>query len=250
VGSATYEELLEVAAIDAAVVGLVLTGSRGRVGAPLHDGSDWDVRLVVRDDALATARARYGTPHGSPVETVVFDLTTFETLALPGGDDTWDRYSYVGVEAVIDKLDGGIGRMLERKARLTDEEARAIAAYELDGYINAMYRSRKNEGSGLPIEAHLDAVESLSPLLTFLFAVHGRVRPFNKWLDWELAREPLDGEPWTQATLLDRLERLASAGTVADQAAMFRDVEVLARDRGHGDEVDSWEPDVAWFRSG
>ena len=113
-----------------------------------------------------------------------------------------------------------------------------------------MYRSRKNERSGLRIEAHLDAVESVGPLLTFLFAVQGRVRPFNKWLDWELAREPLDGERWARGTLLDRLERLASAGAVADQAAMFRDVEVLARDRGHGDVVDSWEPDVAWFRSG
>ena len=147
-GSATYEELLEVAAIDAAVVGLVLTGSRGRAGAPLHDGTDWDVRLVVRDDALAPARARYATPHGSAVETVAFDLTTFETLGLPGGRDEWDRYSYVGVEAAIDKLDGGIARLLERKARLTDDEARSVAEYALDGYVNSMYRSRKTNGPG------------------------------------------------------------------------------------------------------
>jgi hypothetical protein len=242
--------LLEVAAIDAAVVGLVLTGSRGRVGAPLHDGSDWDVRLVVRDDALAAARARYATPHGSAVETVVFDLTTFETLGLPGGRDEWDRYSYVGVVAAIDKLDGGIGRLLERKARLTDDEARSVAAYALDGYVNSMYRSRKNERSGLQAEAHLDAVESVGPLLTFLFAVHGRVRPFNKWLAWELDREPLDGEPWARSTLFDRLQRLVAVGIVADQAALFRDVEVLARERGHGSVIDSWEPDVAWLRSG
>ena len=62
----TYEELVEIARADDTVVGLVLTGSRGR-GYAVTEGADWDVRLVVRDAVAGDCQERYATRHGSRV---------------------------------------------------------------------------------------------------------------------------------------------------------------------------------------
>ena len=75
-----------------------------------------------------------------------------------------------------------------------------------------------------------------------MFAVHGRLRPFNKWLAWELEKHPLT---WSD---LPRLERIARTGDLAEQQALFRDAESLAREHNLGSVIDSWEPDVSWLR--
>jgi hypothetical protein len=98
------------------------------------------------------------------------------------------------------------------------------------------------------VEAHLDAVESLSPLLDALFAFQGRVRPFNKSLRWELEGSPLPGDVWSADRLLPRLQAIAATSGAREQQSLFRDVEHLARDHGFGAIVDGWEPDLAWLR--
>jgi hypothetical protein len=96
-------------------------------------------------------------------------------------------------------------------------------------------------------EARLDASESIPPLLDFLFATHVRVRPFNRFLRWELERCPFPDPAFSVDTLFERLAAIGS-GDIAGQQRTFRDVEVLARMHGHGDVIDGWEPDVAWLR--
>ncbi len=240
-----YAELVERARADDDVLGLILTGSRGRSFRVRHD-SDHDVRLVLRDDAHDT----YSTPHGSPVEVAVSTRTEFERACLPGSKSEWDRYSYVRCKLVLDKLDGEIARLVDAKARLSEGEARALASTALDDYVNSYYRSARNYQNDLPFEARLDAAESVGPLLTTLFALRGRVRPFNKFLGWELQLEPLGGETWTVEALFPRLQRIVGPGDLDEQQALFRDVEQLARAEGHGDVIDGWEPDVAWLRGG
>jgi hypothetical protein len=81
-----------------------------------------------------------------------------------------------------------------------------------------------------------------------LFALDGRVRPYNKYLQWELERFPLPGEAWSAERLLPTLERIVAGGDVDTQRRLFRDVERLARERGLGHVIDGWEPDVAFLR--
>jgi hypothetical protein len=71
-----YNRVFTAARDNPAVVGLILTGSRGR-NAFLRPDSDWDVRLIVRDEAFADQADRLGTPHGSPVEVAVMSLRAF-----------------------------------------------------------------------------------------------------------------------------------------------------------------------------
>lgn len=237
-----YAELVERARADGDVHGLILTGSRGR-GFRVRPDSDWDVRLVLRDGASDT----YSTPHGSPVEVFVLRRSAFERTGLPGSGSEWDRYSYVRCELVLDR-DGEIAGLLEAKARLGEEEARELARAALDDYVNSYYRAARNSANELTLEARLDAAESVPPLLTTLFALERRVRPFNKFLGWELDLEPLPGDAWRVDVLLPRLQRILGSGDPDTQQALFRDVEVLAREHGLGEVIDGWEPDVAWLR--
>jgi hypothetical protein len=177
------------------------------------------------------------------VEIVAMTPESFETYALPGTRDAWNRPAFLYATVEIDRLDGGIARVVDRKRRLAPDEAKAIAADSLDGYINALFRSLRNIEAGREIEGRLDAAETIPPLLTTAFALEGRVRPFNKWLRHDLEREPLAIEG-----LLDRVDRIRRDADPGDQRELFRDVERLARSGGHGAVVDSWEPNLAWLR--
>ena len=186
---------------------------------------------------------RWRFVYASPVEMVAMTIEEFESYALPGARDGWNRPAFLLARVEIDRLDGAIGRIVERKRRLTPDEARRIAGESLDDYMNTLLRSLKNLEAGRDLEGRLDAIESLSPLLTTAFALDGRVRPFNKWLRHDLGREPL-----TMDGLLERVERIVQHPGPDEQRAMFRDVERHARARGHGSGVDDWEPNVPWLR--
>jgi len=221
---------------DDNVVGAILVGPRA-VGRLLTPTSDHDVYIVLREPGQ-----RYRFVHGDPIEEIPLTIEEFARRGLPGSGSEWDRPAFLNARVDIDKLDGEIRRLVHAKARLSDQEARSFAAAALDDYVNSMFRSLKNHEAGRTIAGRLDAAESIPALLTALFAFEGRVRPFNKWLLRELARSPL-----TIRDLPERLEALLE-GEPAVQRGMFGIVEGLARERGHGDVIDGWEPDVVWLR--
>jgi predicted nucleotidyltransferase len=242
-----FAELVEVARHDDGVVGLVLTGSRGS-GFAVTDASDWDVRLVVRDEVRDEYRERFGTPHGSAVEVFVLTFDALAAVGEIGSPTAWDRPSYVDAQVVVDTPDGRVAALVDTMRTLSPVAAHALAAERLDDYVNSYHRSAKSHRLGHEVEAHLDAVESVPPLLETLFALHGRVRPFNKLLRYELDRQPFDGEAWAADALLPRLRRILATGDLAEQQRLFRDVEALGRAHGLGDVIDGWEPDVERLR--
>ena len=240
-----YDALLEVAEGENGVLGLFLGGSRGK-GALVRPESDYDVYLIARDPD--EYRKRFRTRHGDPVEVFVFGLDELREYAAVGTETEAYRYTFAHVEPVVDKTGGELARILQEKGRLPAEAARGMAADSLDAYINLYYRSAKNARAGAALASRLDAAESVPPLLTALFALDERVRPYNKYLEWELERFPLPGEAWTAARVLPQLERIVATGELEAQQRLFRAVERLARDRGPADAVDAWEPDVGFLR--
>ena len=219
------DALLRDAARDENVIGVVVFGSRAR-GAYVDDHSDWDVYIVVREH-----RGDRPFRRGELIETVEL---TLEELRDPEGQ----RYHLAWLEPQLDKT----GEVTQALLELTNVDP-ASAAQPLDAYINSYYRSAKNARAGLELASLLDAQESVGWYLEFVFTVHGRLRPYNKWLEWELREHPLPVE-----VDLDRLERIARTGALEDQQALFRETEALARAQGHGATIDGWEPDVAWLR--
>jgi len=219
------DELLAKAQEDENVIGVVVHGSRGR-GLHLHEGSDWDVVVVVRErTGLYDSAERGGELEASEV-TSLADLPR------------WMLPAFTWTTPALDKTGAVAGELAE----VTKVDP-ATAAEPLDDYVNSYYRSAKNARVGLGLAALLDAQESVPHYLDFVFAVHGRVRPYNKWLEWELHEHPLPVD-----VELDRLERIARTGNLDDQLTLFRETEALARELGHAATIDAWEPDVAFLR--
>jgi predicted nucleotidyltransferase len=227
---AEFSALVDELTADDDVIGLILAGSRGR-GMYVREESDWDLYVVLRDGAsLDEYAARYLSQHGDRIEVLLRSRRGLE------GEPAWNRYTFCHVEPLLDRSDGWLDETL--RALTTVDPA--TAGEPLDGYVNLYYRSLKGTDEA---GRRLDAAESVSWFLEFVFAVHGRVRPFNKWLRWELEHHPLSG--WND---LARLERVVRSGDPADQHALFRDAEALARKRGLGAVIDGWEPDVGRLR--
>jgi hypothetical protein len=244
VAETQFAALLNHAHNDPNIVGLLLAGSRG-MGALVTPESDYDAYVILRDaDLLEEYGERFSSAHGDPVEYVLFGLESFRAHALPGTATRWNAYTFAHIDPLIDKLGGEIARIAATKALRGPEEDREF----LDGYINQYYRSKKNLTAGRRLEGRLDAAESIPWFLDFLFAANGRVRPFNKWLSWELQHHPL-AEPWAQSNLLPRIEEIVSTGSLSGQRSLFRDAEVLARMRNLGDVIDSWGPTVRFLRA-
>jgi hypothetical protein len=240
-----FARLLGAASDDERVVGLVLGGSRGKDSEYVTPHSDFDAYVIVANEP---ARDKFvdlfPTRHGDPIEVIVATLDLFRSYALPGSASERNAYTFAHVTPVIDRLDGEIARLTLLKGQRDPDSS---APEFLDGYINLYYRARKSYRDGLLAEARLDAAESVPLFLDFLFAAFGRVRPYNKWLPWELRKHPLS-EPWSEDRVLRAAEEILSSADVATQRRLFVDTERLARSRGWGGVIDGWEPDVQWLR--
>jgi predicted nucleotidyltransferase len=241
-----YAELRALAKRDPDVIGLFLGGSRGKGIAT--ENSDYDVYLIVRRN-VGEYRRTFPLRHGDDPEIIVFSLAELRRHAAIGSESEWNRYNFAHVTVEFDKTGGEIQELVDEKGSLPAEAARTIAAEALDGYINQCYRSAKNVRDGNELAGRLDAAESVPWFLTALFALHERVRPFNKYLRWELEQHPLPGDEWSAARLLPMLEAVV-AGDLGAQRSLFRALEKLARERGHGEVIDGWGDDIAWLRDG
>ncbi|CAM5452427.1 hypothetical protein SGLAM104S_10618 [Streptomyces glaucescens] len=162
---------------------------------------------------------------------------------------------------MLDRLDGSIARILADKARLGADEAFQNAGGWLDAYANSLYRSVKNHRDGQDLAARLDAADSIrfdrtrrSPRRRGQHPVPDRAalrlrpasRPYNKYLEWELARHPLPG--WDTDGLLRAVDRVSATGDVSLQRYLFTRVEAAAREAGHGEVLDAWGEDLDLMR--
>jgi len=228
-----YEELLESARGRDEVVGMYVFGSRGR-GFMVDERSDWDVCVVLADAAARDEFAReFPSGHGARVEIVTATLDD-----LRGNRSEHWRYAAAHADVVLDKTDGELARVVAEQESLPSGTRDAVVREALDGYINQTYRS-------LRYGTRLDAAEAIPYALRTIFALEDRVRPYNKYLEWELRHHPLEG--WKADELLPLLDRVLT-GDAETQRELFRRIEEAARRDGFGDVVDGWEPDVAWLR--
>ncbi|MER6913578.1 hypothetical protein ABT354_18070 [Streptomyces sp. NPDC000594] len=249
----TYAALLARVTNDPAVVGLVLKGSHAHDGMATEH-ADHDVYVVVAEDTKGTGDTEDTGGAGSgpgaladlhghrSAELDVLVTTVDGFRSLPGYED----YALSRARVVIDRLDGGIAAIVAAKGRRDRHEAATAAADWLDAYANSLYRSLKNTRDGQPLAARLDATDSLGFLLELLFALDRRPRPYNKYLEWELARFPLPG--WETGPLLAAIGRIAGTGDTGAQRSLFARVEAVAREAGLGAVLDAWGEDLALMR--
>ena len=234
---------------DPSIVGLVLSGSAAR-GDMATERSDVDV-YVVRDDDVERE-----TDHSPEIDEIYWSVSDLEDVSPFGSGGWWFRWSFAYAQVLRDDTGGRIARAVRRQAVLDDDEQRSILVDhdQLDGYVNFAYRALKNHRDGRLLEASLDAAEALPWLLHVVFTLAGRVRPYNKYLPWELREHPLAVPEWSAEALPPELELMLDG----DPAAIRRtfvvvDREVRAWDARHGttvcgDTIDSWADELEILR--
>ena len=224
-------------------LGFVVTGSIAR-GTATRD-SDLDVYVVLPDDAPPRPVSR------SPrLDVIPITISALEERPAFGTPGWWQRWSFAWARVERDLTAGRIGEAARRQATLTRGEQRAVLVDNdrLDGYLNLAYRSLKADRAGRQEACRLDGAEALSWLLDTLFALAGRVRPYNGYLAWELANHPVPdfGAKEVQAVVEGHLvgdsnavragfqlvERLAGEWDAAGEANTL--AEIIA---GWGDEL-------------
>lgn len=229
----SFDGLLDVARSRDDVVGVYLFGSRGR-DFMVDERSDWDVCVVLVDREARDAFEReFPYAHGARIEIVCATLDELRHATSEHG-----RYAAAHARIELDTTGGELTRTVVELESLPGGTRDAVVREALDGYVNQVYRS-------LRYGTRLDAVEAIPYALRTIFALENRIRPYNKYLEWELRRHPLDG--WDADDLLPLLDRVLT-GDAAAQRELFNLVEARARRDGFGDVIDGWEPDVDWLR--
>jgi hypothetical protein len=233
VRNCVIDDLLDVARSREEIVGVYFFGSRGR-NYMVDKRSDWDVCVVLAGpEARDSFAAEFPTVHGDQVEVITATLDGLRNIS-----SEHSRYSAAHADVVVDKTGGELTRVLASLELLPHGSRDAIVREALDDYINQTYRS-------LRYGTRLDAVEAIPHALRTIFALEGRVRPYNKYLEWELRHHPL--EDWDADDLLPLLDRIL-VGEPAAQHELFNLIEPVARREDFGDVIDEWEPDLDCLR--
>lgn len=247
-----FRRLVEAAREDPEVVGVAMTGSRGK-GFPTA-ASDYDVMVVLRDGAPVERRRWYEEQGEGEIDCWTFSMAELARhTASWGREFAWnmvwyERYDYADATVLVDKT-GTFGQMLERKGAVPEEVRVPLLRESLDAYVNSFYRSLKCLRNENRLGARLEAADSIGYLLTFVFGLESRHRPFFGYLERELRARPLRSLPLTGEALLAMIEAIVESGDAAPQQAMFEVIDGVAWQNGCGDVLEAWGDDYPWMRS-
>jgi predicted nucleotidyltransferase len=242
-----YTLMLDEAKADNNILGLILAGSRAR---DMHNSnSDCDIYIIFKDVITSQMidsyyklyNAKYGRDLNLDISNKALQkISEFAHYAELETTFYYDRYNLVHAKLEFDKTNGIVKKLLHKIGRLTEKEKTSIVHENLGYYITLVYRSVRSYEDGRRTAASLDAAESVQYLLTLLFAFADRVRPFNKYLEWELANHPLELLPWKPREFITILEMILKQTDMRMQQAIYMAIENLARRQGFGYAYDSW----------
>jgi len=232
-----FENVLERAKNDNRIVGLILTGGRGK--GMYTENSDYDVALVTTDESVMNVKEEYKPKQGI-IEMGIRSISEFRNHAAVGSAEDWDRYTFAHIKAQVDKT-GEIQKIIDEKGILPKDQILKVAKNALGGYLNSLYRSIKNCRDGNMFASHFDACESLPWLFTFLFAIEGRVRPYNKFLKWEFEKYPLKNLQTQSENFLGKIESIIKSGDIEVQKEIHKIIEGIAIKNDCSDVIDDWK---------
>ncbi len=235
---AHFQELIDEAAQDHDVLGLYLGGSRGKGFQNEH--ADYDIGIILRDDATEAARQTYERYALHPdLEVFPSSLSEFRTSAALGSETSWARYSFYGVQAILDKT-GEIQPLIDAKGRVPEAERDSYLRGVLDAYLNSTYRAFKGHRAGNRLGAKLEAVCGVPHLLATVFGLFGRHAPYLGYLERELRAYPLAQFPLSGERLLKLIGEIADSASIPAQRELFAVVERVCLEAGIGDVYESW----------
>jgi hypothetical protein len=180
------------------------------------------------------------------VDLSIFSLTEFEAFAAWESPESWDRYNYAHVKILVDKTSGNLAKECSKKGYIPkDKQSKFIDGW-IDGYVNGVYRSVKCIRNDNVFGAHLEAVNSMLDLLTLVFGMNGRHRPFLGYVEKELRMYPLQNLPWKSEEFVKKIKFVLETADLKTQQELLLGVERMSREMGHGHMFDGWEGKDKW----
>ena len=249
----TYAALLKRAEVDPAVLAFWLGGSRG-MGRPTQY-SDYDIGIIVAEEAYGPFCAELGLegPFQAEwrpgVDLMVRTFPMFEAFAAWDSDERAYRYTFAHLKALIDKT-GRAQPMIDAKACVPADKVAPFVAAKLDHALNQLYRAMKCRRDGDPAASQLEAAEGVTPFIDALFAVHGRrLRPYYKYLTWELTEHPLAQSPMAPGPLLALLLAVLGPDGASALQRLMVETKALFCAHGHASTYEGWGQALSWMLS-
>jgi hypothetical protein len=246
-----YAALLSRAQADPDILAIWLGGSRG-MGRPT-EFSDYDVGVIVAEAAYDPFCRELGLQgpfqaNWRPgVDLMVRTLPMFAAFAVWGSAEAPYRYAFAHLHALVDKT-GRVQPLIDAKARVPDDAVAGFIQDSLDYLINQSYRALKCLRDGDTAASRLEAAEAVKPLLDAVFALHGgRLRPYYKYLAWELETFPLQRLPLDGPALLDRLAAILGENAALALRELTATTLPAFREAGYSSAIEGWGETMDWI---
>ena len=209
--------------------------------------SDYDCAVIFDDAAPEAAQREIDAFRGAGLDLMAMTVGEFERYAAWGSSEAWARYGFSRLRAIVDKT-GKVQPLIDAKGCVPADASPGFIDASLDHLINQLYRGLKCLRDGDPVASRLEATEGARPLLDAAFALHGgRLRPYYKYLAWELETQPLERLPFDGPTLIARLADALGADATLSLRGLVTDVLPAFRVAGHGAVFDAWGEAMVWM---
>lgn len=240
-----FEHVVKLAKRDPDVVGLFLGGSRGKGLQTKY--SDYDVYIIVKDSKFKECKQKYEAFDSEDFDMIVFSMKDFKEEA-DFERERWGRYNYVRLKVLIDKHQK-IQQMVDEKGRVPEKYEKDFVAVHINDYINRVYRALKCFRDGRGFCARMHSIHSIEPLMDALFAIHGRrIRPYHKYLLWDLKQFPLDQFDMAPRQLARLLRRVAWWPSPRLLKRLLAPSLQLFREAGYSQTLeDTWGNKLDWM---
>jgi predicted nucleotidyltransferase len=243
--SKAFESLVADARADPDVLAMFLYGSRASGLATIH--SDHDFGVIVDDEAVSSWTARLNSLDQAEFDGRAFTLAGFEAWADWSGPERWVRYALVDAKLLVDKT-GNLRGLIEAKSIVPAVEARGFINARLDHLINQTYRCAKCHRDRNRLAARLEAAEAIPPLLDVVFALDGgRIRPYAKYLAFELETRPPASLPIAPELFLENLDQVLLGSSLEVLQKLVAEWEPICRTAGYGLVFDAWGDALPWM---
>jgi hypothetical protein len=242
-----FSTLLNEAKQDPNILAFWLDGSRGK--GLETEYSDYDCTMIVDEDVSDQYLRRYRDLDSSEIDLSVMTLTQFRNYAAWGSDTAWARYNFTHLTALVDKTDGEAQRLIDDKSQIPLEAKTQFITGSLDHFINQTYRSLKAFRDGKSVGARLEAAEGVTPFLDAVFALHDRLRPYYKYLDWELKRAPLTRFNLSTDKMIQYVLDILENGAARSQQNLLIPLEELATVAGYCGVFADWGAKLEWMKT-
>ncbi|MBU1118869.1 hypothetical protein KKH43_03240 [Patescibacteria group bacterium] len=233
-----FQKIVEEIKKDQNVLAFWIDGARGK--GMETENSDYDARMIVKDNVVNQYKEKYGSKKNPEIEISIMTFDELKEHAKYGSEMSWDRYNFAHLKVMFDRT-GEIQVIIDSKSMLSKKDQDLIIKDVLGAFINQVYRLEKNARDGNLIAAKFDAIEAIPFLLEAIFALEGNVRPYNKYLVWELDNYPLEKFPWKRGELVSNLTSVIDGGQLHKLLDILLTIRPIFKDEGYSEEFDEWK---------